>query len=663
MAISKIRKIQIIGHNSIQESVIELLHKWGVVEISDLRKELSEDLFMESRQESIFEDRLRKVQYLLEFLANFEEKSVFLGGLTQEKLVLDRVEFAKILETFRLDEIHSQCRTLEEGFRKLEIERKRLHEQRTTLIPWRNLLVNLSDLVDTDKTRVVPGIVPVKSYQKFVGELEKSSLLSYWCEAGRDKTSVYMVVVFLKEERDTITLLLKKYEFQETLLPEVNLSPKELLARIERDIGETVNREEELKREASSLLRYKAQFMVLHDHYYNLQKKEETLNFLARTSGSFLLSGWIQETRVARLKKTLEEKYPEIEITVSTPQKGEKVPVILENSKAIQPFEVVTDLFGHPAYGSIDPTPYLAPFFALFFGLCVTDAGYGIVLVILSWLALKKLKMGPTGRRFFRLIGYGGLASIFWGAVTGGWFGNIIDRLPEGFNFLKSMKGAVVAFDPVKNPLFFLVLAIALGFIQVGTGVTIRLLREIKEKDWQNALFREMPALGIQFSLPLLIAIYLFKVLPLTPILVIISVGLFFLSSLAIFYYQWTANRGVLFKLFWCLFGWYGVVAGNSLADILSYLRLFALGLTSCLLASAINEISALISKIPYVGLLLAIVIFVLAHLFNMAINAFGGYVHTSRLQYLEFFMKFFEGGGEGFKPFAEERRYTVIRY
>jgi len=662
MAISKIKKIQIIGHKSVREGVTELLQKWGVVEINDLREELAEDYFVESREGSAFEDSLRKVQYLLEFLADIEGKSIFLEGLTQEKLVLGRAELGGILENFRLHEVYSQCRNLEEGFHKLEVERKRLDEEKTTLMPWRDLSVNLSDLADTNKTRVVPGIVPVKSYQKLLGELEKSSSRSYWCEVGRDKTSVYMVLVFLKEEKEAMAPLLKKYEFQESLLPEGNLSPGEFLVQIEREMGETVNREEELKREASSLLRHKGQLMVLYDHYYNLQKKEEVGNLLARTSGSFILSGWIQESKVGRIKETLEEKYPEIEITISPPRKGEKVPVVLENSRVVQPFEVVTDLFGRPAYGGIDPTPYLALFFALFFGLCVTDAGYGIVLVILSWLALKKLKMGPTGRRFFRLIRYGGFASIFWGAATGGWFGNIIDSLPEGFNFLKSIKEGVVAFDPVKNPLFFLVLAIALGFIQVSTGVTIRLLREIKEKDWQNAMFREMPALGIQFSLPLMVAIYLFKVLPPKPILIIISVGLFFLSTLAIFYYQWTTNRGVLFKLFWCLFGWYGVVAGNSLADILSYLRLFALGLTSCLLAFAINEILGLISKIPYVGLLLAIVVFALAHLFNMAINAFGGYVHTSRLQYLEFFMKFFEGGGKVFKPFAEERRYTIIR-
>ena len=662
MAISKIRKIQIIGHNSIRESVFELLHKWGVVEINDLRNELTEDYFMESRQGSVFEDRLGKVQYILEFLANSEEKSGFLEGLTQEKLVLDRVELANILETFGLDETYSQCKTLEERFRKLEVERKRLYEQRTTLIPWRDLLLNLSDLVDTEKTRVVPGIIPLKSYEKFLGELEKTSLLNYSCEVRRDKTFVYIVLVFLKEERDTIVPLQKKYEFQETLLPEVNHSAEELLARIEREIGETINREEELKREASSLLRHKPGLMALHDHYYNLKNKEEAGNFLARTSSSFFLSGWIEESKVSRVKKILEEKYPQIEITVSPPRKGEKVPVVLENSKAIQPFEVVTDLYGRPVYGSIDPTPYLAPFFALFFGLCLTDAGYGIVLVALSWLAMKKLKMGPAGKRFFRLIGYGGIAAIFWGAVTGGWFGNMIDRLPESFNFLKSMKGAVVVFDPIENSLLFLVLAVALGFIQVWMGVTIRLLKEIKEKDWQNTLFREMPALGIQISLPLLLAIYLFKVLPPAPVLVVISVGLFSLSSLAIFYNQWTTNKGVLFKLFWCWFGWYGVVTGNSVADILSYLRLFALGLTTGLLASAINEISFLISGIPYVGLFLAIVFFLPAHLFNIAMNAFGGYVHTSRLQYLEFFMKFFQGGGEVFKPFAEERRYTVIR-
>jgi V/A-type H+-transporting ATPase subunit I len=662
MAISEIKKIQIIGHNSIRENVLALLHKWGVVEINDLRKELTQDYFMESRKESVFEDSLTKIQYLLEFLSSFQEKSTFLEGLTQEKLVLERVELDNILETFRVDEVYPQCKNLEEAFRQLEMERKRLNEEKAVLIPWRDLLLNLSDLVDTDKTRVVPGIIPFKNYKKFSSELEKSSSASYWCEVRRDKISVYIVVIFLKEENDNIIPLLKKYEFYETLLPHVNHSPEEFLVEIEREIGKAKNKEEKLNREASSLLRYKNQLMALHDYYYNLEKKEEAGDFLARTSDSFFLSGWIQESRVGQVKKTLEEKYPETEITVSPPGKGEKVPVVLENSRAVQPFEVVTDLFGRPVYGSIDPTPYLAPFFALFFGLCLTDAGYGIVLVVLSWLALKKLKMGLGGKRFFRLIGYGGLASIFWGAITGGWFGNMIDRLPENFNFLKSIKGAVIVFDPIKNSLLFLILAVALGFIQVWTGVTIRLLREIKDKDWKNTFFREMPALGIQVSLPLLIAIYLFKVLPPTPVLVMISAGLFSFSSLAIFYNQWTTNKGVLFKLFWCWFGWYGVVTGNSLADVLSYLRLFALGLTTGLLASAINEILSLISGIPYVGLLLAIVLFVPAHLFNIAMNAFGAYVHTSRLQYLEFFMKFFQGGGDVFRPFAEERRYTVIR-
>jgi len=662
MAISKIRKIEIIGHNSIRERVVELLQKWGVVDINDLRKELSEDYFMELRQGSDFEDRLRKVEYLLSFIARFEEKPGFLEGLAQGKLVLDRVELANILETFRLDEVYSECRALEGEFRNLEIERKRLHDERMALIPWKGLLVDLSELRDTEKTRVVSGYLPHRGYEKFLSELEKSLPLNYSCEVGHDKTSVYMVLVFLKEDGETISPVLKKYEFREILFPEVGLPAGELLSQIERDIEEMVKSEEELKEKASSLLRYRSSLMALHDHYYNVWKKEEAENYLARTRGSFLLSGWIPEKKVPKLKKSLEEKFKEIEITVSSPREGEKVPVVLENRRGVEPFEVVTDMYGRPAYGTIDPTPYLAPFFAFFFGLCVTDAGYGLVLLTISWLARKKLKMGPAGKRFFRLIGYGALASIFWGVVTGGWFGNIIDRLPEGFSFLKRMKGAFVAFDPLKDSLFFLLLAVALGFIQVGVGVTIRLFRDIREKDWQNAFFREMPALGIQISLPLVLAIYIFRVLPQVPSLAIIGLGLFSLGTLGIFYYQWTINRGLLFKIFWCLFGWYGVVAGNSLADILSYLRLFALGLTSGLLASAINEISGLTLGIPYVGFLLAAVFFTVAHVFNMFINAFGGYVHTSRLQYLEFFMKFFEGGGEVFKPFAEERRYTVIR-
>jgi len=662
MAISKIKKIQILGHKSRKEELLDLLHKMGAIEINDLREELGEEYFVGSREASVFEDRLGKVEHLLEFLANFEEKSHFLEGLTQEKILLDREELETILETFKLEDVYSQGRGLEEKFRKLEIERKRLHEERTTLIPWRALPVNLSSLVDTEKTRVLPGILSLKNYKKFSSELENSSPRSYLSEVGQDKSYIYLVLVFLKEEKDIITPILKKHEFEETILPKAGRTPEELLTSIEEELKETVNREEELRREVSSLLRYKTQLMVLQDYYYNRKRKDEIGDFLARTSESFLLSGWIQESKVGELKEILEEKYPEIEIVVSSPEKGERVPVVLKNARAIQPFEVVTDLYGRPVYGSIDPTPYLAPFFAMFIGFCITDAGYGILLVLLSLFALKKLKIGFKVRLFFRLVCYGGLASIFWGGLTGGWFGNIVDRLPETFRLFKSMKEAIIAFDPMRDSLLFLALAVSLGFIQVWTGVTIRLVREIKEKDWQNALFRELPALGIQLSLPLLSAIYIFKVLPSGLVLGIAAILLFSLSSLATFYYQWVTNSGLVFKLFWCFFGWYGVVAGNSLADVLSYLRLFALGLTSGLLAYAINEICFLISGIPYIGFLLAGFLFVMAHIFNMAINAFGGYVHTSRLQYLEFFMKFFDSGGEPFRPFAEERRYTIIR-
>jgi len=191
--------------------------------------------------------------------------------------------------------------------------------------------------------------------------------------------------------------------------------------------------------------------------------------------------------------------------------------------------------------------------------------------------------------------------------------------------------------------------------------VLINLLQRYRYGEWKPLLFRQIPAIGIQFSLVLIVITNVLKFWAAPGYIVNILWAIFIISSLCIIYYHWTSQDKIALKLFWCWYGWYGVVTGNSLADILSYIRLFALGLTTGLLALSINEICSLIWRFPYIGFLLSIIIFIPGHIFNLLINSLGAYVHTSRLQYYEFFMKFFEGGGAIFTPFTRNRKYVEI--
>jgi len=322
----------------------------------------------------------------------------------------------------------------------------------------------------------------------------------------------------------------------------------------------------------------------------------------------------------------------------------------------------VTELYGHPVHNGIDPSPLLAPFFVIFFGFCLTDAAYGIILTILCFAVLRKMRLAEEMSKFFHLMFYCGVSTIILGAVTGGWFGDLFDRLPLFFYFLKDFKNFFIIekINPATQPLNFLVLALVLGSIQVFFGLLVNLYYQLKLKNIFFVVFQQIPTIIIQFVLIALV-ISGIGIISFDKKVSIALFSILGLAMLSIAFTQWKINNAFGEKLFWSIFTNYSIITGNFLADTLSYARLFALGLSTGLMAMAVNEISFLVLKLPYyIGVIPMIIILSAGHLFNIAINMLGAYVHTSRLQYLEFFSKFYVSGGRVFKPFGEIRKYTV---
>jgi V/A-type H+-transporting ATPase subunit I len=343
------------------------------------------------------------------------------------------------------------------------------------------------------------------------------------------------------------------------------------------------------------------------------------------------MEGWIRSSNAEKLKSKLRPYSDAMEIYSRDPLPEEEPPVILENPKSWKPFELVTKLYGLPQRGFSDPTLPMAPFFFLFVGLCVSEAGYGLLVGLLSLLLIKFAKPKGALLQFLKLFTLLGISTTILGALIGGWFGFPIRSL--------------MVLDPLQDPVSFLILALALGFVQVWFGTFLNMINGIKKKLYLESIFARG---GWLLLLPSLV-VYLITKQSIWGILSLVgAAGIIFFAS---------PSRNLFARFFGGLYSLYGI--SRYLADVLSYSRLLALGLATSVIAMVVNTICQTVLGIPWVGWLLAALIFIGGHLFNLCISFLGGFVHSMRLQFVEFFSKFYESGGKPFRPFELESKFV----
>jgi V/A-type H+-transporting ATPase subunit I len=325
----------------------------------------------------------------------------------------------------------------------------------------------------------------------------------------------------------------------------------------------------------------------------------------------------------------------------------------LKNSKLIEPFEAVTNIYGQPKYHELDPTGPLALFFLVSFSLALTDAGYGLVMMGGMWLAQRHLKLKRPVKKMVRLLFYAGAATVLAGALTGGWFGIELEKLPasQAKNLLLSFK----LVDPVQSPMSLLVVAFVVGIIQLLFAWVVRAYDHARQKDYIALIFDDIGwilmvvfilswalssrgVLLVNWTRPLLIA-------------VIVVASLLVLTGGRSF-------KNPALKLGGGLLSLYGLV--SFLSDTLSYSRLLALGLATGIIGLVVNMLGVMVgTSVPVVGWVIAAVVLLVGHVFNLGINALGAFIHSGRLQFVEFFPKFLEGGGKPYRPLGRVSRYV----
>ncbi|MDR2006550.1 MAG: V-type ATP synthase subunit I [Acidaminococcales bacterium] len=570
------------------------------------------------------EQAVEKINFVLKFISTNQEKK----KLFEPRIKMPFSDFYQNNE--QAQEMAREIEKLSEQIAGLKNEVFNLHAQIEQLNPWQELPERLDGLVNTLCCRLFIGFLPENKLPAVIEQSGAFPAHIQTCGQGEEGRAVFAVCH--KCEEAEFAALLKESNFTEAKLPRADLTTAELAERLALEIKEKNALIEDLKNGIEKAAAQKDLLKTLYDKEAAdcsrmAAKGEETAN-------TFCLNGWVRYDRQKEIQAAVASVTDAYEIVFRDPAEDEQPPTVTVNKKLIEPYEVITNLYSRPLYTGIDPNPLLAPFYFLFFGIMLSDAGYGIILTILLFLLCRLIKGDDVPGKLARVILMGAVSTIAWGAMFGGWFG---------------MELRPLLFVPMNEPIKMLLLCYSLGALHLAAGMFLKMYMEIKRGNLFGALVD-------QFSwLTMLAGLAAYVILPDNGAgLVLAAAGM-----LTILIFAGRENRNIFKRLLGGLTSLYNIT--GYISDVLSYSRLFALGLATGVIGMVVNTIAGMLWAVGLPGQIAAILVLLGGHSFNIAVNVLGAYVHTSRLQFIEFFGKFYEPGGKEFKPLAFRTRYVDI--
>ncbi|MBS3974468.1 MAG: V-type ATP synthase subunit I [Actinobacteria bacterium] len=649
MAIVRMLQATVIGHISLLEDTVSALQEFGAVEIERFDVDLQgpERLLIDLGRSRSLDEQIARAQFVCEFLGRYHVSDVRLGAFISEKIHISTNEFTQLAADEEFDALYAECDAMSARLSGIERQRKRLLALVDELTPWREVRLQISQWKCRDRVALIAGTVPFERSSEIRQALREEVAEVTVDEAGRGGGREAWIVMVHKDVVDQTRSTLATFDFREASFLELVDYPAEEIARACEQLGELDRQEAELRRRALELESgYERACALVQALLSNRDALDIRENFVA-THKTFSLKGWVPQCESDSLKQLLSSISSEVDITFSEPEKGQSVPVALKNPWYLRPFEVLTDLYGRPAYGGIDPTPLVAGFFFLFFGMCVGDAGYGAVLMALGYLIKTRLDVAPGVQRFMDLLIAGGLASIVVGVASRSYFALSVDQLPA---FLRYQP----LFDPLEDIMLLLLISVAIGVIHVVFGVLVNMYRLVKAGEWPVAVQDDFS------GLLMIVALVLAGVTSQGLWLAWLGTAAVVLKGRVIEAVMRLSPKETLVGLGRGLLGLYGL--SGYLSDFLSYTRLVALGLASLLVGQVMNILAGMVVELPWgIGILAAAVILIVGHAFNIAINILGAFVHSARLQFVEFFSKFYSAGGSVYSPFSWRTKSLVL--
>ena len=661
--ILKMKKLRLIAVRSQQEEILRELMLLGCVEIRQPPAEAMENAGTVRKVGGgdLAQYRNDRTQ-LVNALAQLDKYAPAKKGLLTP---LPEVSVEKLLDESALEQdlaTAGKILNLDEQVRRVSSEESRERASLESLTPWKSLTLPL-DVQGTESVAVLLGTLPLgATFEQAVEALGTVTDEAELYQVSEDTTTRYLELLVIREKENEAVTALRALGWSAANLGSLKGTAAENMGLCEKRLSELAEEKAGYEKTLAGFGSERAALQLGADTIATKIARAENGEKLLDTESAFYFEGWLTADDEERLAKVLSAYDCAWETEDADPEHPEEVPIKLKNNKLTEPFNLVTEMYSLPAYNGLDPNPFITPFFALFFGMMFADMAYGLILLVGGLIYKKMAKPRGTMKNMAGLLIECGITTTIIGFLTGGFFGDVVTQIGYWFGkewsivpYLGTIRiGESIAIDlPLNllsgnNPLYVLVLAICLGGVHLALGVGIGMYLKIKDGEYVDALLNDL-------CWWVMIVGLIMMVLGKGPIVLYVGIGMMVLGAVL-------SGEG-----FGRITGIVSAIyngATGYLGDFLSYSRLMALMLAGSVIASVFNQLASLGNSegMTVGGTILFVVVFAIGHVLNFGLNLIGCFVHTLRLQFLEFFGKWYRDGGKAFRPLNIQTKYVDIK-
>ena len=647
MAIVKMKKFTLFAFEAERKRLLEELQRFGYVNFSKSDSieqfDYLKDVEVSTLDNNYIEESTR-IKWMIDYVGRFIEREKGLSALKKGPVVYTFSELEKKASSY---DYIPDFNILSDISKKVDSNNQRLTAIDNTikeLSPWKSIKEPIVDLNSFEKSKFIMGYLPTKNLEKF-----KTSTVdlkfTYFEEVDIVGKNSYCIIFTNELEKEMALENLRLNGFSEVNLEFKGVVSEEIeKLEAEKKILEDDNSKltEEIKKFTVNIQKMQS----VYEYYQNLALRNTVVSNFKATEKLDIIQGYIPADKEANFKSLLEKVSAlKIYLEIEDAKKDDPdVPIILKNNKIASLFESVTNMYALPKYDEVDPTFILSIFYWVFFGMMVADFAYGLILCIGSGIALKMFKFNDSTKKFLKFFFALSFSTMIWGLIYGSAFGDLI-TLPTQI------------LDSSKDFMTVLILSLAFGGVHLAFGLGMKAYVLIKNGKPMDAFY---DVFLWYLTLTSVILVIIGKAITMPKIVNTIAFYGMIVGMLGIIAFGARDSKSIAGRIAGGLYSLYGIT--SYIGDFVSYLRLMALGLAGGFIAVAINIIVKMLVSGGIVGIIFGVIVFVFAQMFNIFLSFLSAYVHTSRLMYVEFFSKFYEGGGKAFKKFRSENKYIEVK-